>query len=263
MGFVKAINTDSSPLAVQSRLVLSAVMLVRKPRSTRSFPVRMSGLSGGAAAITLFLWAMSAAAQGVETCLPAFTEISAAPELWCQGGAIADLDGDGRPDRAIVRAESRGPNAFKYRIELSLSTRVGSSSFSVAGEEGGLRIVPRDVDGNGTVDLVITSARWFTPVGIWINDGHGSFTEGDPTIYPQSAWTEGNGVSSDNPRETFQATVPQISRSWQIVPQATQFCCVWLVERLAFPPNPPNVSLLAVSQVQSRAPPGNPPEQSR
>jgi hypothetical protein len=160
------------------------------------------------------LWTLSAPCLASEKQPPSTSQEVSTSALSYQGGAIADLDGDGRLDVAVVRSESRGPHAFQYRIELALTTRVAPSSFSFFAEEGGLRIVPRDVDGDGDLDLVITSAWSLAPVGVWINDGHGGFTQGDPTAYPRSIWTEGPGISSDAPEEKLQATVPPSYRSY-------------------------------------------------
>jgi hypothetical protein len=201
------------------------------------------------------LWAFSAACLALATPTLSTSQLLATPPLWDQGVAIADLDGDGRPDLAIVRAESWRSNAFQYRIELALTTRVGPSSFSVSAKDGGLRIVPHDVDGDGDLDLVITSAWSLAPVGVWINDAHGGFTQGDPTAYPRAIWTEGPGISSDSPRETLQATVPESCRSWLVSSHGSHFCNDLLLERLplliaAFDP-----LWVAVSQPQTRAPP--------
>ena len=176
-------------------------------------------------ALTLWvLWALSAPCLASEKQTPSTSQEASTSALSYQGGAIADLDGDGRLDVAIVRSESRGPHAFQYRIELALTTRVAPSSFSVSADEGGLRIIPRDVDGDGDLDLVITSAWSLAPVGVWINDGHGGFTQGDPTAYPRSIWTEGPGISSDAPQEKLQATVPPSYRSYVGSSLRSYFC---------------------------------------
>jgi hypothetical protein len=160
------------------------------------------------------LWALSAACRASEARTPSTVQLPFTPFFCDQGCAIADLDGDGRPDLAIARAEGWGPSGFQYRIDLDLTTRVGLSSFSVFAQRGGLRIIPRDVNGDWDLDLIITSAWSFTPVGVWINDGHGGFIRSDPTAYPQSIWTEGPRIFSDTPHETFQAAVPESSREW-------------------------------------------------
>jgi len=157
------------------------------------------------------LWALSGWAS--EAPNPPAVQPPFTPSICDQGCAVADLDGDGRPDLAIARAEGWGPSGYLYRIDLDLTTRVGLSSFSVSAQKGGLRIIPRDVNGDWELDLIITSAWSFTPIGVWINDGHGGFNPSDPTAYPQFAWGKGPRILSDTACETFQATVPEFSRN--------------------------------------------------
>jgi hypothetical protein len=184
----------------------------------------------------LLLWALGALAVACgasEAPTPSAVQLPFTPSFCDQGCAIADLDGDGRPDLAIARAEGWGPGGFQYRIELDLTTRVGLSSFSVSAQRGGLRIIPRDVNGDWDLDLIITSAWSFTPVGVWINDGHGGFTRSNPTAYPQSTWTEGPRIFSDTSHETFQATVPESSRGWLGSSEGPPFCNELVIKRLS------------------------------
>ena len=165
-----------------------------------------SGSVRRAALILCALWGLSAACLASETLSPSALPLETTPLLWDQGCVIADLDGDGRPDFAIVRAESWDSKGLRYRIELQLSTGVSPSSFSVSAEKGGLRLLPRDVDGDGDLDLVVLSAWALAPIGVWINNGHGEFTRADPTAYPLANWTEGPKVVSNTPQEAPKAT---------------------------------------------------------
>ena len=107
------------------------------------------------------------------------------PAYWDQDGVIADLDGDGRPDWAFVRQTGWGAAGVLYRIDLHLSTKLSASCIRVSGQRGGLKIMPRDVDADGDLDLVIAGAWSLGPLGVWINNGHGEFTGGDLTAYPK------------------------------------------------------------------------------
>jgi len=201
------------------------------------------------------LWALSAACWESEARTPSVAQLPATPSFCDQGCAIADLDGDGRPDVAIARAEGWGPSGFQYRIDLDLTTRVGPSSFSVYAQRGGLRIIPRDVNGDWDLDLVITSAWSFTPVGVWINDGHGGFTRGDPTAYAQSIWNEGPGILSETPHETFPATVPEFSRNWPDSSEGPSFCNELIIQRLTLLLAAANPTGGAIRRAQTRGPP--------
>ena len=201
------------------------------------------------------LWALSSACRASEARTPPAAQLPPPPFFCDQGCAIADLDGDGRPDLAIARTEGWGPSGFRYRIDLDLTSRAGLSSFSVSAQRGGLRIIPRDVDGDWDLDLVITTAWSFTPVGVWINDGHGGFIRGDPTAYPQSIWDDSHGIRSETPHESSQATVPEFSRNWPDSSGVSSFCNELLTIALTAPLTAANLLGAATRRPQTRGPP--------
>jgi hypothetical protein len=226
-----------------------------------STPAPRSGSSRWTAPIFWALWALSAAWLASETPTASASQLPTAPALPCQAGTIVDLDGDGLPDHVIVGAEGWGREGLQYRIQLDLTTRVGPSSFTLSAEEGGLRIVPCDLNGDGHPDLVITNVWSLVPARMWINDGRGGFTQGDRTAYPRSICTEGPGVFSDTPQGTLQATVPRSHRSYIDFCVRPYFCNELVFRRLLLPlaaANPPRV---AVSWPQTRAPPSSLPQQ--
>jgi len=99
--------------------------------------------------------------------------------------AVADFDGDLRPDLAIVEV---GRNDFfktDYWIHLQLSAARGQTILVVA-PAGGLQITARDVNGDHALDLVLTT-RWLKqPVAILLNDGHGVFSRADSSSFPEA-----------------------------------------------------------------------------
>ncbi len=209
----------------------------------------------GPALILWALWTFSAACWASEASTPSAVQPSFTPSFCDQGCTIADLDGDGRPDLAIARAEGWGPSGFQYRVDLDLTTRAGLSSFSVFAQRGGLLITPRDVDGDWDPDLIITSAWTFTPVGVWINDGHGGFIRGNPTAYPQSIWNQCPLIHSEAPHSPLQATVPESSRNWPGSFEERRFCSELIIKRLTFllaAVSPPSG---AARRPQTRGPP--------
>jgi hypothetical protein len=209
--------------------------------------------------IALALWAVwvisGTTPASAASSLQASQEIPSTSPWRDYGGAIADLDGDGRNDLATVRSNSGGPKTSRYQVELALSSGNSASSFSVSAEEGGLRIVPRDVDNDGDLDLVITSARSLTPVGVWINDGHGRFTRSDATAYPQSIWTQGPGISSSNTQRIFPAIAPQSSWSWFDASKGFRSWRELPIKRLQICRATTNFPEVSVSQPRTRAPP--------
>jgi hypothetical protein len=223
--------------------------------SGRSRAGRLSARSGW---ITLILWpllALSAPCRPPETQTPSPQHQAAVSALSEQGGAIADLDGDGRPDLVMVRPTGWGPRGFQYQVELDLTTHRPSSPLSVSAEQGGLRVVARDVDGDGDLDLVIKSASSLTPVGVWINDGYGRFTRGDPAAYPRSIWTEGPGILSDSPKDTLQAALPQSYRFCLDVSLPSYFHSELTFEHPPVPFAGAQPSGNAVTHPSTRAPP--------
>jgi hypothetical protein len=174
--------------------------------------------------------------------------------VWDQGSAIADLDGDGRPDLAIVREASSNANDSQYQVEVHLTTRVRPNFFSLTAEKGGLHIVPRDVNGDRALDLVITNTWSHAEVGVWINDSHGIFTQVDPSTFPRSIWTEGPEILSCTPQHIIYATVPQSYRFGVGSSRGIFFSNELLSEllrRLASDTLP----AILVNQLQTRAPP--------
>ena len=116
---------------------------------------------------------------------------------WSLDWAIGDFDGDRRPDLASTELVRPGTGVGKYTVQISLSSRWASSSFEVdTPPNGGLFIKARDIDGDRDLDLVITSGLLHRRVGIWKNDGNGSFTEADPSLYPEQVWRDLPAVSS-------------------------------------------------------------------
>jgi hypothetical protein len=115
--------------------------------------------------------------------------------------AIADFDGDQRPDLATVRAERTSQPFSSYSIHLKFS---GSpdAALNLIAPGGGLEIVARDVNGDAFTDLVVITATDSRLVAVLVNDGHGKFTVAKPAAFP------GIGQQSNSfvfPPDTFAA----------------------------------------------------------
>lgn len=121
------------------------------------------------------------------------------PNSWDQQGVLADLDGDGRPDWILVRRTARGQLGISYSVDLHLSSGTTPTCIRITRQAGEVQVVPRDVNDDGDLDLVLTDAWSAAPVGIWINDGHGKFTgASDLGAYPASLWTLGTAISTED-----------------------------------------------------------------
>lgn len=120
--------------------------------------------------------------------------------------AIADFDGDHRPDLASIQSgqmdSSSSTNDYWVQVQLS---RSGPTLFRLVAPKGGLRIEARDVNGDHAVDLILSTAWLRQPVAILLNDGHGSFLRVAPTAFPAAFrksdlnWSD----SANRPIETF------------------------------------------------------------
>jgi hypothetical protein len=107
--------------------------------------------------------------------------------------AIADFDGDNRPDFATVETGQIGASHARYWIGLQMSAgphqRIGLTA-----PVGGLEIASRDVNGDNAPDLVVTAAWFKNPIAVLLNDGHGNFTLTDPASFspgalnPEQTW---------------------------------------------------------------------------
>ena len=157
---------------------------------------------GFTAAVLIWVLSSCLASRTASGSVSQLARACAAPD---QGALVADLDGDGRPDLVVVKGSGWGQKGFEYQLELDLTTRRTPRSFAVIAREGGLRIVARDVDADGDLDLLITGAWSLAPVGVWINDGHGKFTEANPAAYPSSIWGGGAAIFSETPERALQA----------------------------------------------------------
>jgi len=97
--------------------------------------------------------------------------------------AIADFDGDHRPDLAYVGAGQDNTNADSYWVDFRLSSQE-QKCVRVIAPPGGLLIEARDVNGDQAVDLVVSTAWLRQPVAILLNDGRGSFKAANPGAFP-------------------------------------------------------------------------------
>lgn len=97
--------------------------------------------------------------------------------------AIADFDGDSKPDLATVQAGQGDSWNTRYWIAFQLST--GSrQTLGITAPTGGLQITSRDVNGDTFVDVIVTTTWTKRPVAVLLNDGWGNFTPSDPSVFP-------------------------------------------------------------------------------
>ena len=125
--------------------------------------------------------------------------------------AIADFDGDGRPNLATIEPGSNSPSQSIYRIQVQLGDG-GVRSVDLVALSGGLRIAADDVNGDGIPDLIVSLAWREGPVAVLLNDGHASFSLADSSSFPGVSGGSGktlNGEELPPPTDTV-ATPPKL-----------------------------------------------------
>ena len=131
---------------------------------------------------------------------------SAVPAQVASHFAIADFDGDSRPDLASVHVGQSSSRTTRYWIAFQLSGGSGQT-VGVTAPSGGLQITSRDVNGDSFPDVIVTTAWTNKPVAILLNDGFGNFTASDPAefqsafIASEMSWT----FAADEIRDTAAA----------------------------------------------------------
>jgi hypothetical protein len=100
--------------------------------------------------------------------------------------AIADFDGDRRPDLVSVEIGQSSSHNTRYWIAFHLTAGPGQM-VGLTAPTGGVQIASRDVNGDSFPDVIVTTAWTNQPVAILLNDGLGNFTASKPAEF-QSAF---------------------------------------------------------------------------
>lgn len=102
--------------------------------------------------------------------------------------AIADLDGDHKPDGAILlKSNWLGPR-HNLSIQLHFTDRP-NTELTFESNSQALTVRAWDIDQDGDIDLVVEETFSHKPISVWINEGHGDFHEGRIQDYPSLATT--------------------------------------------------------------------------
>jgi hypothetical protein len=113
--------------------------------------------------------------------------------------AIADFDGDSRPDLATVETGLIGTSHARYWIGFRMSAGA-RQMIGVNGPVGGLEIASRDVNGDNFIDLVVSAAWLKSPIAVLVNDGHGNFTVRDPAAFSSALTNPSHVLDAPNRR---------------------------------------------------------------
>ena len=176
------------------------------------------------------------------------------PSSWYRSSfAIADFDGDGRPNLATVQPTWNSSSLSIYRVQVQMGDG-GLQSTDFVGPTGGIRIAARDVNGDAIPDLIVSSPWREEPVGVLLNDGRGAFSPVDPTSFPGAFSRSKNTVDGnltyhkDTVAIPSQPPVGEFSESKYLLHPRPAACSIPVACSVAF------LSALLVS-LPERAPP--------
>lgn len=116
--------------------------------------------------------------------------------------AIADFDGDRRPDLATVQAGRSSSPDTRYWIVFQLA-RGPRRTLGITAPTGGLQVTSGDANGDSFLDVIVTTAWTNRPVAVLLNDGQGNFRASSPSIFPGafSASEESWACSNDEVKD--------------------------------------------------------------
>jgi len=123
--------------------------------------------------------------------------------------AIDDFDGDLAPDIASVQSVSSDSSGWNYLVQLQFGSGERRSIW-LASYGRDVRIVARDVNGDGIPDLIIRSAWSEEPYAVLINEGNGAFSPVDPSSV-QALSESRRSLGCPRPRPSETAATPPSS----------------------------------------------------
>ena len=159
--------------------------------------------------LALFLLASALAGAAAGADVPKPSTLSVGPGL---SFAVADFDGDQRPDLVGVETGESGVSHTNYWIQLQLTVS-GRQTISILAPSGGLQIAARDVNGDQIPDLILTTTWLRQPVAIFINDGHGTFSRVASDAFPDAFRESQTGWDSSAHRMPDSVAVASSSRT--------------------------------------------------
>jgi hypothetical protein len=98
---------------------------------------------------------------------------------------VGDFNRDGTPDFAIADRVEHYGGGYQFRLEFSVSG-LQTQTVALDSTQEALTLGASDVDNDNDLDVVVTGTLSHAIVGVWLNDGHGSFGRSNVTAVPPS-----------------------------------------------------------------------------
>lgn len=136
----------------------------------------------------------------------AISQLATTYGLWHQpfgqSLAAADFDMDCKPDGALIvdAGKVHGQKAFRIEIHLTGSRNI---DLSFESDDFALDIAALDVNRDGAPDIVVENALTHARVGVWLNDGHGSFRKVPIEDFPSAGADRANKIDIPLLRQDF------------------------------------------------------------
>jgi hypothetical protein len=97
--------------------------------------------------------------------------------------AIADFDGDDKPDGAVLLESNPFLGSGNFQLELHLTSHK-NANINFQSRELDISVAAIDIDHDGDVDIVVQQSVTHKGLQVWINDGHGNFEKGRIEDFP-------------------------------------------------------------------------------
>ena len=148
------------------------------------------------------------------------------------GWVLADLNGDQNVDLATARSGGHDANGYAQEVRITLGA-FRQTSFHFLSPGATVELSTRDVDGDDDGDLIVFEPLSSQPIGVWLNDGAGSFHEGRLADF-QKLWSTQPGpawrASFHHPALfaiSEERTQPVTDPAKIAAPELTVIGCTW------------------------------------
>lgn len=111
-----------------------------------------------------------------------------------------DLNGDRQSDLIRLRLENETATTVTYSVRVKLAGSQAEIASQLVVDRWGVEVIPRDVDGDHDLDLVVASLITHEPLKILLNDGHGRFADAKVSDFVAALWHESGQISQSDDR---------------------------------------------------------------